>query len=54
MEELNKNAKIEVGCQNFCGVGRRKPFVIVNHIPIIADSEDELITKVKDHLTREE
>lgn len=46
-----ENAEIEIGCQNFCGIGRSKPFVIVNHIPIIAESEDELIEKVREHLT---
>ena len=36
LKEIDKNAKIEIGCQNFCGIGRDKCFVVVNHIPIIA------------------
>lgn len=47
LKELDKNAEIIVGCQNFCGIGARKPFVICNHVPIVAETEDELIDKVK-------
>ena len=47
LKELDSNAEIIIGCQNFCGIGARKPFVICNHVPIVADTEDELINKVK-------
>ena len=47
LKEIDDNAEIIVGCQNFCGIGSKKPFVICNHVPIVADTEDELIEKVK-------
>ena len=50
LKNIDRNAKIEVGCQNFCAIGRTKPFVLVNGIPIIANTEDEVISKVKDSL----
>lgn len=50
LQELDSKATILVGCQNMCGIGRTKPFVIVNHIPVVADTEEELILKIKDKL----
>lgn len=47
LKELDNNAEIIVGCQNFCGIGAKKSFVICNHVPIVAESEDEVIDKVK-------
>lgn len=52
LKEVDSSAKIEVGCQNFCGIGRTKPFVIMNNMPIIADNEEELISKIKDQLKK--
>jgi len=48
LKELDTNANILVGCQNMCAIGAKKPFVIVNGIPVIADNIDELIIKVKE------
>lgn len=50
LKQLDSEAEIVIGCQNFCGIGQTKSFVIVNHVPIIADNEDELIKKVKEKL----
>lgn len=47
LKEIDEHAEFLVGCQNFCGIGSRKPFVICNHVPIVADTEEELIEKVK-------
>ncbi len=52
IKEFDPNAEIIIGCQNFCGIGRTKSFVILNHIPIIADTEDELINKIKEKITQ--
>ncbi len=54
LKEIDPKAQIKIGCQNFCGVGRSKSFVIVDYIPIIAETEDELVEKVRKYLTREE
>lgn len=52
LKKIDPNAEIIVGCQNFCGIGQTKSFAIVNHVPIIASSEDELITKINEKLTK--
>lgn len=43
---IDPNANIIIGCQNLCGIGRNKSFVIFNHIPIIAENESELIIEI--------
>lgn len=48
LKELDSNAKVIVGCQSMCAIGAKKPFVIVNGIPVIADEVDELIGKIKE------
>ncbi|MDD2469901.1 MAG: DUF1450 domain-containing protein [Bacilli bacterium] len=50
LKEIDPEAEIVVGCQGFCGIGATKPFVIVNGMPAIADTEDEVIEKVKEIL----
>lgn len=52
LREIDPHAEIIVGCQNFCGIGARKPFVIYNHVPIVADTEEELINKIKDEIEK--
>lgn len=52
LKELVPNANIDIRCHNLCGIGRSKPFVIVNHIPIIANTEEELIDLVKKQLEK--
>lgn len=47
LKEVYPNAKYEIGCNNMCGIGRTKVVVILNNIPIIADTEEELIEKIK-------
>ena len=48
LKDIDKNVNIVIGCQNMCGIGATKSFAIVDHIPIIANSEDELINKIKE------
>lgn len=52
LKEIDDKADIDIRCHNFCGVGRTKPFVIIDHIPVIAETEDELIEKIKEHLKK--
>lgn len=43
VKKTYSDCSIQVGCCNLCGIGRSKPFVIYNHIPIIADTFEEVI-----------
>lgn len=52
LKEIDENAEIIVGCQNFCGIGQTKSFAIVNHISVIAENEEELIKKIKENLEK--
>jgi len=48
LKEVDNTAKVMVACQSMCAVGAKKPFVIVNGIPVIAPTIDEVIEKVKE------
>ncbi len=50
IKEIDQEAIIEIGCQNFCGIGRTRPFVLLNGRPIIANNEEELISKIKEKI----
>lgn len=50
IQEIDNDSIIKIRCQNFCGIGRTKPFIILNNMPIISDSEDELINKIKEKI----
>jgi len=40
-------ATFEVGCLSVCGLGSRQPVVFVNGEVVYANSDDELIMKIK-------
>lgn len=50
LKKIDSNAKIMVACQSMCAIGAKRPFVIVNGIPMMADTIDELINKVKEKI----
>ena len=47
LKEVDSSANVVVGCQNMCAIGAKRPFVIVNGIPLMADTIDGLIEEVK-------
>lgn len=50
IKEIDNDSTITIGCQNFCGIGRTKPFVILNNIPIIGNDKEDLINKIKEKI----
>ena len=50
LDKTNKEISYEIGCLSFCGIGRTKPFAVVNNTPIIESTTEELITKIKEVL----
>ena len=52
LKEMDPNAKILIGCQNVCGIGRTKPFVIVNHKLVVGNTEEEVLEQVKKEINK--
>lgn len=53
IKKLYPNVSIKLGCIQFCGVGRDNIVILVNHIPIIGKTEDEVLEKLKEMLSIE-
>lgn len=46
IKDISDEIEVKVHCIQFCGIGRDKIVVLLDHVPIIAETEDEIIEKI--------
>lgn len=50
IKKIDKNAEFVIRCIGFCGIGREKIVIILNHIPVIGITENEVINMIKERI----
>jgi uncharacterized protein YuzB (UPF0349 family) len=54
INDIDDDIEIIVGCNNFCAICRTKGVAVINNMPIIKDTEEELIEEIKRRLIKNE
>ena len=50
IKNISNDIEIKIQCIGYCGIGRDKIVVLFNHIPIIGNTEEEIIKKLKEKM----
>lgn len=46
IKNISNDIDIKIHCIQFCGLGRDKIVVLLDHVPIIGTTEDEVIERI--------
>ncbi|MFB4163587.1 DUF1450 domain-containing protein [Alteribacillus sp. JSM 102045] len=52
LKKIDPEAFVDIGCQSYCVPGRKKVFVFLNHRPMAAPDEEQLMRKMERTIQR--